>query len=978
MPQDAGRGGSPPEGVEIRALAELALCESLAQTSGWAARWSAELAGADAALLWAPDALQPSFLCIAAFGAGTERALRRSVSRETGVVHDLVRDRKPLLLEAGLLAETDDPFLEVLPAGTMVCLLVPLQAERLVMGLLALAFDATPDRRVLENLQGFLRHATPALARALRAERKTTGLLAAIERLTNLYDVTKTFGSTIDLGELSTLIASKSADSPAARSRRSGCSTRRTARWRSPPRPSTTRTTCRPRTAASAARWWATSSPAGRSSAGTDSTPTTRSAAGIPDFPIRSILAVPLVEDETPLGAIVVVNKRGRHPEFTAADEELLVDIERQAVRALHNARQYEAEKKVQELDALLAVSREITSTLDLDKVMRTIVNATSALIRYDRCAIAILQRGRLRIGAVSGAAEVDRKDPSVQRTRGAPRVGLLRRRRTSPSRAARTARSRPTVRKPRRSSAPSSRRAAATPFTASFSRTTRESSASSASSATSRSSSTPERATSSRSSSTRPPSPSATPSSTSRSRSRASSGRSRSGRGSCGSSPASRVRRWALGSAAALVLLVLLPWNVRVAGPGPRRSRPADSRDGVRGRRSSRASSTARAMPWPRATSSRRFATTPTGPPPPRRAPPSRSPRPRSARHRAEGNAAATVPGSRPARRDASAGGSARRSGSNGTRLRAPEAGIVLTPRLDERVGQFLAAGAEFAVLAETSSLLVEVAVPGARRVPPCRRPEGRRQDELLSVPDVSRDASSHLGAVVREEGEERFVIAETRVENPGGLLKPGMLGTAKVSTGRRPHPRGAPPAPGALGWPRSSGPSCRERRRRVPAASPSSRPPAADGRRGARGPPRRPARAPGPPKGLVIRRQVQVGEVTLGRQASGDEQVLHVRRRRRGASSSSSTGRGRRTRDPRGVPRRVSGRPRSASTLDPRLRGDAPRGSTLLEQSAAEKNLQLLSKFKNRSGSGPPRRRPRASTSSSCSSRSSIRTGF
>ena len=33
------------------------------------------------------------------------------------------------------------------------------------------------------------------------------------------------------------------------------------------------------------------------------------------------------------------------------------------------------------ELDALLAVSREITATLDLDRVMQTIVNASSALI---------------------------------------------------------------------------------------------------------------------------------------------------------------------------------------------------------------------------------------------------------------------------------------------------------------------------------------------------------------------------------------------------------------------------------------------------------------------------------------------------------------------------------------------------------------------------------------------------------------------
>ena len=43
------------------------------------------------------------------------------------------------------------------------------------------------------------------------------------------------------------------------------------------------------------------------------------------------------------------------------------------------------------------------------------------------------------------------------------------------------------------------------------------------------------------------------------------------------------------------------------------------------------------------------------------------------------------------------------------------------------------------------------------------------------------------HIAAAVHEEGVERFVIAESRVENPEALLKPGMLGRAKVSIGRR-----------------------------------------------------------------------------------------------------------------------------------------------------------------------------------------------
>ena len=51
--EDSGRA------QEAEALAELTLCENLAQTSGWAARWSGLSAGADGALLWAPDSVHP-------------------------------------------------------------------------------------------------------------------------------------------------------------------------------------------------------------------------------------------------------------------------------------------------------------------------------------------------------------------------------------------------------------------------------------------------------------------------------------------------------------------------------------------------------------------------------------------------------------------------------------------------------------------------------------------------------------------------------------------------------------------------------------------------------------------------------------------------------------------------------------------------------------------------------------------------------
>jgi multidrug efflux pump subunit AcrA (membrane-fusion protein) len=118
------------------------------------------------------------------------------------------------------------------------------------------------------------------------------------------------------------------------------------------------------------------------------------------------------------------------------------------------------------------------------------------------------------------------------------------------------------------------------------------------------------------------------------------------------------------------------------------------------------------------------------------------------------------------------------------GTRLRAPEAGIILTPRLEERVGQLLTAGAEFAILADTSTVLVEVAVPEREA---SLLAEGQKVDIKVNSYPYRTFAGTvgHLGAAIREEGEERFVIAEARVDNPTGLLRPGMLGKAKVSTG-------------------------------------------------------------------------------------------------------------------------------------------------------------------------------------------------
>ena len=59
------------------------------------------------------------------------------------------------------------------------------------------------------------------------------------------------------------------------------------------------------------------------------------------------------------------------------------------------NANLLESERKVHQLDALLKISQEITSTLDLGRVLTTVVNQAGTAVPFDRCAIGFFDRGR-------------------------------------------------------------------------------------------------------------------------------------------------------------------------------------------------------------------------------------------------------------------------------------------------------------------------------------------------------------------------------------------------------------------------------------------------------------------------------------------------------------------------------------------------------------------------------------------------------
>jgi RND family efflux transporter MFP subunit len=124
------------------------------------------------------------------------------------------------------------------------------------------------------------------------------------------------------------------------------------------------------------------------------------------DFEIQSWMAAPLRKDDEVLGVVEIINKTDGTL-FNEDDLFFLASISEQAAVALHNANLLESERKVHALDALLKISQEITSTLDLDHVLTTVVAQSASVVPFESCVIGFYDRGRFVLGAVSGETEV-------------------------------------------------------------------------------------------------------------------------------------------------------------------------------------------------------------------------------------------------------------------------------------------------------------------------------------------------------------------------------------------------------------------------------------------------------------------------------------------------------------------------------------------------------------------------------------------
>lgn len=131
---------------------------------------------------------------------------------------------------------------------------------------------------------------------------------------------------------------------------------------------------------------------------------------------IINVLLVPLIQDGAEIGVLEALNKEGEP--FDDDDLFFLNAMAETVSSALKNASLMFAERKLEILETLVHVSSEITSTLRLDHLLQIIVNSPQSVLPFERCSIALDNRGKLQLKAVSGMPAIPTGDVQVEQLR--------------------------------------------------------------------------------------------------------------------------------------------------------------------------------------------------------------------------------------------------------------------------------------------------------------------------------------------------------------------------------------------------------------------------------------------------------------------------------------------------------------------------------------------------------------------------------
>ena len=295
--------------------------------------------------------------------------------------------------------------------------LIPLISGKSIVAVLeVISFSAVLRAESLEVLSDAVDIAALAISSALEYEKERNSQMASITRITQFYDLEKTFNSIIEIEDLLPVIASKFRELLNAQAVNLWMvETKETLLLTNRAGTDTTVAVGSAQTQNGIAYHVSESGEHALIEDPRDEQLAARNTNA--EIEIFTLIAMPLMDGEKCVGVAEAINKL----DGTSFDEDdifLLTTITQTASNALHNAGLLQAERKAQALEMLVEVSNEITSTLDLDRVLQTVVNAAQAVIPFERSSIALERAGHLQLQAVSGMRRINFGDSSVVRLR--------------------------------------------------------------------------------------------------------------------------------------------------------------------------------------------------------------------------------------------------------------------------------------------------------------------------------------------------------------------------------------------------------------------------------------------------------------------------------------------------------------------------------------------------------------------------------
>ena len=338
----------------------------------------------------------------------------QSILAGAGILGSLLEDSASVLRTAAELKREDYSHIDTRRTLLSLCYVPLLHNDSLFGALEILSFEEELTDEAIEALLPAAAVTAASIASAQSYENERHGTLSSITRLTQLYDLEKVFSSTLEMEELLPLIASKFSEILACQAVNI---------WLLHPDESLELmhqsgqdyTAFKGQILKPGEGIAGVLSDNGDSVCISDATDPRlvqrNEKAG--DEIVRSLVAVPIMDRQFLVGIVEAINKLDGAP-FDDDDLFTLTSLNNTASTALHNASLLMAERKVEILETLNTVSHEITSTLNLERMLQTIVNAPQAVIPYERAAIALEQRGRFKLSAVTGLTQVNADAPDI------------------------------------------------------------------------------------------------------------------------------------------------------------------------------------------------------------------------------------------------------------------------------------------------------------------------------------------------------------------------------------------------------------------------------------------------------------------------------------------------------------------------------------------------------------------------------------